>query len=115
MKRWMGWTVALTLLLSAAPALAASDLSIGQYENLVSTYSIDASIPSYNDYAQAHEEEIRPEGRIVIEGADFVRYEEEGAEKPTLLTDFEGMPGSALLTGEEALAEWEFTVEEAGW
>ena len=114
MKRWMGWTVVLTLLLAAAPALAATEMSIGQYENLVSTYSIDASIPSYDDYVQAHEE-IRPEGKIVMEGAGFVRYEEEGAEAPTLLTDYEGMAGDALLTGEEALAEWEFTVENAGW
>ena len=104
----------LIMLLAAVPSLAATDRSIAEYENLVSTYSIDAGIPSYDDYRKARDE-VRPDCRIVLEGADVVRYEEEGAEAPTLLSDYAGMPGISLLTGEEALAEWEFTVEEEGW
>ena len=114
MKGWLGLAAVLVLLLTAVPSLAATDRSIAEYENLVSTYSIDASIPSYDDYRKACAE-TRPDCAIVLEGADVVRYEEEGAEAPTLLSDYAGMPGISLLTGEEALAEWEFTVEEEGW
>ena len=114
MKKWMGLAAALTIFLTAMPALAATDMSIAQYENLVSTYSIDASIPSYAEYQAAHDA-ARPEGKIVIEATDYVRYEEEGVAEPTVLADYAGKAGNALLTGEEALAEWEFTVEEAGW
>ena len=114
MKRWMGLAAVLTVLLMAAPALAATDLSIGQYENLVSTYSIDTSIPAYADYQAAHDG-VWPEKRIVLEGADAVRYEEDDGTEATILSDYEGMMGDALLTGEEALAEWEFSVEEEGW
>lgn len=114
MKRWMGLAAALILLLSVTCALAETDLSIGEYENLVSTYSIDASIPSYAEYQEARDA-AAPEKKIVIEAADAVRYEEEGVTSPVILTDYEGMEGASLLTGEEALAEWEFTVEDTGW
>ncbi len=114
MKGWMGLAAVLTILLMAMPSLAATDKSIGQYEELVSTYSIDAGIPSYDEYQKAHDA-VRPEGSLIIEGADVVRYEEEDQTQPVVLSDYAGMPGQALLTGEEALAEWEFTVEEAGW
>ena len=114
MKRWMGLTVIITVFLALNTAMAATDMSIGQYENLVSTYSIDASIPSYDDYQSAHEA-LRPEAQIIIEGADVARYEEEATAQPVVLSDYAGMTGDALLTGEEALAEWEFTVEEEGW
>ena len=114
MKGWLSLAAVLIMLLAAVPSLAATDRSIAEYENLVSTYSIDAGIPSYDDYRKARDE-VRPDCRIVLEGADVVRYEEEGAAEPALLTDYAGMPGVSLLTGEEALAEWEFTVEEEGW
>ncbi len=114
MKKWIGLTAVLVILLAAGAASAATELSIAEYEALVSTYSIDASIPSYDVYLQQHQGP-EPEKEIVIEAAAPVRYEEEGAAEPTVLTDYEGMPGSALLTGEEALAEWEFQVDQAGW
>ena len=37
MKGWMGLAAVLTILLMAMPSLAATDKSIGQYEELVST------------------------------------------------------------------------------
>ncbi|MBQ9198254.1 MAG: extracellular solute-binding protein [Clostridia bacterium] len=114
MKKWMGLAVALAIFLTAIPALAATDLSISQYETLVSTYSIDASIPSYAEYQASHGEE-RPHGKIEIDAADCIRYEEDGAAEPLVLSGYAGMAGDALLTGEEALAEWEFSAEEAGW
>ncbi len=113
MIRRMSVLLAVVILLTSASALAVTDKSIGQYEDLVSTYSIDASIPSYDEYLSARGEN-RPEKVIVLEGASCARYEEEGVTSPVILSNYEGMAGDALLTGEEALAEWEFTVEEAG-
>ena len=114
MKRWLGLAAILFVLMTVVPVVAATDLSIGQYEKLVSTYSIDNSIPSYEDYREAHGA-IRPEKRIEIDGAQVVRYEEADVEAPIVLHDYDGMSGDVLLTGEEALTEWEFSVEETGW
>ena len=117
MRKTIGWTLLLLFavcLLGAASA--ATELSIADCENIVSTYSIDKSIPSYADYTAAHADAGYPKAEIVLEGADTVRYlEADNSSEPVKLTDYEGSVGISLLTGEEAIAEWEFTVEEAGW
>ena len=101
---------------AAGPAAAATELSVRECEEIVSTYSIDPGIPSYREYAAAHDAEAAPAAEIVLEGADAVRYlDEENAGGPGLLADYEGNAGVSLLTGEEAVAEWEFTAAESGW
>ena len=107
MKKWIGLAAALTISLAVLPALAATDLSIGQYENLVSTHSIDAAIPSYHEYLQSHDA-IRPVAKIILEGAEAVRYEEEGLSAPVVLSDYDGMAGDALLTREKYSGCWYF-------
>ncbi len=114
MKKWIGLALALALLGAAGAAMAVTEFSLTEYETLVSTYSIDASIPAYDEYREAHPGE-RPEGAITIDAATVARYEEEGVEAPAILSGYEGMEGDSLLTGEEALAEWDFEVAEAGW
>ena len=100
----------------AAVSTAATELSIRECEEIVSTYSIDKSIPSYADYQAAHSGAEYPETEIVLEGADAVRYlDEDGTDKPVKLTDYADSTGESLLTGEEAIAEWEFTAEKTGW
>ena len=102
--------------LCAGMSLAATELTIQDCEEIVSTYSIDKSIPTYADYSASLDAADFPEAEIVLEGADAVRYLDfDGTETPVILTDYEGSEGASLLTGEEALAEWEFTAEEAGW
>ena len=102
--------------LCAGMSLAATELTIQDCEEIVSTYSIDKSIPTYADYSASLDGADLPEAEIVLEGADAVRYLDfDGTETPVILTDYEGSEGASLLTGEEALAEWEFTAEEAGW
>ena len=97
-------------------SLAETELTIQNCEDIVSTYSIDKSIPTYADYSVSHGTMLYPDAEIVLEGADAVRYlDSDGTETPVILTDYEGSEGASLLTGEEALAEWEFTVEESGW
>ncbi len=101
---------------AAGPAAAATELSVRECEEIVSTYSIDPGIPSYREYAAARDAEAALAAEIVLEGADVVRYlDEENAGGPGLLTDYEGSEGVSVLTGEEAIAEWEFSAAESGW
>ena len=86
MKKWIGLALALMLLGMVPSALAVTDLSVEAYEKLVSTYSIDESIPAYDEYMELHPG-AHPEAEIVIEGAQAARYEEEGQAGPTVLTD----------------------------
>ncbi len=117
MRKKTGWVLTLLAVLClAGTAAAATDLSIRQCEEIVSTYSIDPDIPSYAEYTQAHSAGTFPEKEIVLEGGEATRYlDEDGSETPELLADYAGASGASLLTGEEAIAEWDFSVEEAGW
>ncbi len=102
----------LALFLAAAVSAASAELTLETCEDMVSTYSIDRTVPSCAEM-MASVPALRPESAIQLEAADAVRYEERGGEK-TLLDSCYGMPGLSLLTGEEALAEWEFEVTEEG-
>ena len=104
---------AAALLCGASAALA--ELSTNAYQHIVSTYSIDKSIPNYETYLASASDLSASGATIVIEAADFQRYEDAGqAAEPEILEDYEGSSGSAVLTGEEALIEWRFTVPEDG-
>lgn len=84
------------------------------YQEIVSTYSIDASIPDYADYLAAAPGE-RPDTPIVIDAAEYVRYEDAGeAAEPQVLDNYAGAEGASLLTGEEALVEYAFHVPQSG-
>ena len=108
--------LALLLVMAAGSALAATGLGIQGYEEQVSTYSINPDIPSYADYCAQHDMLLQPEREILLEAADAVRYEEEGgANAPVLTENAEGREGLSVLTGEEAVIEWDFEAEEAGW
>ena len=107
--------LALLLVMAAGSALAATGLGISEYEEQVSTYSINPDIPSYAEYC-AQREVLQPEKEIILEAADAVRYEEEGGpDAPVLSESAEGRDGLSVLTGEEAVIEWDFEAEEAGW
>lgn len=97
--------------------MAETLLSMDDFQDIVSTYSVDDSILSYKEYVEAHPG-TRPAGEIVITAADVVRYEEDGsAVNPVIYTDYEGIPGGgqSILTGEDALIEFEFTVPTEGY
>ena len=104
MRKWILLAMALALVSIAFSATAVTDLSLADYEALVSTYSIDKSIPAYDEYLQRFASE-RPDARIILEASEYVRYEEEGVDTPTILSDYDGTQGDSLLTGEEALVE----------
>lgn len=99
---------------TAEPAAAIDD-TMDYYYDLVSTYSIDDSVLSYEEYTNALPTAAAQE-ELVIDAQDYIRYEESGeAVEPELLTDYEGMEGAAVLTGEEALISYSITVPADGW
>ncbi|MCR4621603.1 MAG: extracellular solute-binding protein [Clostridiales bacterium] len=114
MKRGLLFILIFVIACSALGADAVTQKTVDEYEKIVSTYSIDKSIPTYESYKAAHTGP-RPENEIVIQAASPVRYAEDGSDEAQIFTDFGGSEGLSLLTGEEALAEWEFDVEEPGW
>ncbi len=109
--RLLGILLALLLTGSAM----AADKSTTDYQEIVSTYSINDTIPEYADYAVIHEDAVRPAAVITVEADAFIRYEDEGvAAQPQILADYAGMAGNAVLTGEESLIEWPLSVPESG-
>ena len=98
---------------------AKTDTSFDEYKDIVSTYSLDDSVMDFTDYAAAFPQ-IFPDDRIVIEAGNYVRYEERSggvsrAVTPEIYTDYEGMEGESLLTTENALVEYDFSVARAGY
>ena len=109
--------VVLLSMAQSVPVMAMTDTTMEEYEELIGTYSIDPSIPGYNEYVASYPATY-PEKEIVISAADYVRYEEAGeTASPITYEDFEGAPGGgkSVYTSEEALIEYEFTVEESGF
>lgn len=94
---------------------AKTNQSMDDYEQIVSTYSVDPSIPNYNTYLTEHDAKY-PGTSITVGAEQVVRYEENGTEKtPELYADYEGAPGDSIYTGEQDLVEFEIDVKEAGF
>ena len=94
---------------------AKTDLSMGEYDEIVSTYSIDESILGYSDYVKQFSKNY-PTAKITAGVKQVVRYEEsDKAMQPEIYTDYEGMEGDSIYTGEDSLVEFEITVEEEGF
>lgn len=118
LSRFLFFVLLSAVLLCLPPVLrarAATRLSEDEYSRIVSTYSINDAIPSYGTYLSAHGA-LRPDAEYRISGSQYVRYEENGLPKvPELMADADGNSGAALLTGENALAEYEVTVSQEGF
>jgi ABC-type glycerol-3-phosphate transport system substrate-binding protein len=88
---------------------------MADYQEMASTYNISDDVADYQTYLSTY-----PGVDYATQGAEadagsFVRYEEGGtAVEPMIYTDFEGMEGDSVLTGEDSLIEWEVEVEETG-
>ncbi|MCD7832928.1 MAG: extracellular solute-binding protein [Lachnospiraceae bacterium] len=106
------------LILSMMMALttdAATDMTMDEYDELVSTYSVDDSILSYKDYAAQFEENY-PDAQIVVTAENLDRYDEaDETADPVIYTDYEGLEGDSVYTSDDSLAEFTFTVEEEGF
>ena len=119
-KRWLSkllaFATALSLMTPAArPAGAVTDISQREFDEIVSRYTVSKEAVSYKEYVCAYDQ-VRPREELEVEGADFVRYEQqERPAVPEVWEDYQGMAGSSVLTDEDSLIEYEFTVEESGY
>ena len=96
-----------------ASAFARTDKSEEDFEEIMSTYSVDPSILSYEEYRAANSTEFA--------GADVVidkcsRYEENGEEvTPEKYSNYMGLSGDSTYTSEISLVEYDFSVAKSGF
>lgn len=96
-------------------AMARTTVSMDEYDEMVSSYSVDDTVLDYKDYKKSYDE-VYPEAVITIGAEDYVRYEESDKEvEPEIYSDYEGMEGKSILTGEDSLIEFETEVKESGF
>lgn len=119
-KLFLMLIMALCLAGTAVAEGGATALTWQEYQDVVSTYSINKEILDYTDYLEKHEDAARPDAVVTVEADTFVRYEDAGAAvQPEIRADYEvgedGLgKGNAVLTGEESLIEWTVSVPESG-
>ncbi len=100
---------------TALQSTAATELTMDEFDEIVSTYNIDDSIPGYKDYLAEHARAAKPAEEIVVNAGDYSRYEEDDAPaQPEIVENYEGMEGKSVLTGEDSLIEFDVTVPESG-
>ena len=116
MKKRIGIGLVVLLLIAAGTVFAAAGPDIRVFEELVSTYSINPDIPSYTAYQEKYAESAGAKAGITLEAADAARYtDEDGTDAPVLMENAGGRDGISVLTGEEAVIEWDFEAAETGW
>ncbi|MBO4390686.1 MAG: extracellular solute-binding protein [Lachnospiraceae bacterium] len=108
--------------------VSVSDLTMSDFLDVISSYTVDTSIPSYADYLEDHSGK-RPDREIVIEAKDYIRYSDgekkasgraeyqTSAPEEQDHTDDQGRTeeGTAVLTTEAGMIEYSFNVEEEGF
>lgn len=96
-------------------SVARTDLSMDDFDDILSRYTIDDSIPYYNDYIAQFEAKY-PTEDIVLDADDCCRYDEndESAELK-LYKDYEGMSGDSIYTSENSLIEFEVDIKNEGF
>lgn len=104
-----------TLYSSGIASHAQTSLSMDDYDDIISSYSIDDSIPNYRDYV-AQFDALYPDAEIRVGAEASVRYNENDMSvEPIIYTDYEGMSGDSLYTSEDSLTEFTVNVEEEGF
>lgn len=85
------------------------------YKELVSTYSLNAAIPTYDEYLSANKGSL-PDQTIEIDADKFISYQDATGEMTAeKYTDYAGMEGNSLYISESGLVEYEFNVESEGY
>ena len=76
---------------------AMTDKTMDEYDEIVSTYSVDSSVPDYKSYVKNYNA-VYPDARIEVEAGAYVRYEEENAAaEPQVFSDYQGTSGHLSL------------------
>ena len=96
-------------------SFARTDYSMDDYDEIVSTYSIDKSIVGYTAYVNQFEQSY-PDDTLTVGAEAVVRYDEgDKAAEPVIYTDYEGMQGDSVYTSENSLVEFEVEVQKEGF
>lgn len=104
-----------TLYSSGIASYAQTNLSMDDYDDIISSYSIDDSVPVYRDYV-AQYGTVYPDAEIRVGAEACTRYDESDvAAEPVIYTDYEGMSGDSIYTSEDSLVEFEVNVQEEGF
>lgn len=120
LKKLISASLAAAMVITAMPGanqtvFAQTDLSMEEYEDIVSTYSVDPSIVGYNEYLTQYPANY-PDETITVGTEAIVRYEENNTAKtPVTMENYEGMDGTSVYTGEQDLIEFEISVKTAGF
>lgn len=109
-------TMAFTMLpFTGMDSFARTDYSMDDYDEIVSTYSIDKSIVGYTAYVNQFEQSC-PDDTLTVGAEAVVRYDEgDKAAEPVIYTDYEGMQGDSVYTSENSLVEFEVEVQKEGF
>lgn len=109
-------TMAFTMLpFTGMDSFARTDYSMDDYDEIVSTYSIDKSIVGYTAYVSQFGQSY-PEDTLTVGAEAVVRYDEgDKAADPVIYTDYEGMQGDSVYTSENSLVEFEVEVQKEGF
>ncbi|MDI9482060.1 MAG: extracellular solute-binding protein [Bacillota bacterium] len=106
-------TLCIFLIVACFPCLTAfgSDLTdtAANYEKILdSSYS---NVPDYKKYMQRLGEKPKPDTEYVIEAEQYIRVHGMNVKK---YTDFEGMEGVSIYTGEQGFIEYEVNIRQEG-
>lgn len=116
-SKLLGILIVLALFASsvAVPAMAVTEQSKDDYEEIISQYATAENRMGYEEYVQLHQP-VQPRTIIQVDAENYVRYEESGQNKtPKSYQNYEGMAGCSILTSEDSLIEYEVTVTEPGY
>ena len=101
--------------LTAVTTSAETDMSMDDFDDLLSKYSVDDDVPDYEDYIAQYSIKY-PSTDVVITAEDCSRYLEDDAEAEVRIeSDYEGMEGDSVYTSENSLVEYDVTIKEEGF
>lgn len=117
-KKWIAGVLVAGQVISlaqigAAQTYAEPMMTQEEAKDIVSTYSVNDSVPSYKEYLAACPSETRPDAVVEIEATDYVYYMENDEEVTAeVYKDFEGRDG--VLTTESSYIEYEVDIAQEG-
>lgn len=112
---------------TAAPAKSASEMTLEDYQNIISSYTVSGDVADYNDYIT--KSGAYPAEEIVIDADTYTRFSNgtdtdadgnatyTAPEEQSGYTDALGVAqdGTSVLTTESGMIEWEFEVSTEGY
>lgn len=117
----LAFSTALTGFSSAA--VASTDISLEEYEDVISTYNIDESILSYENYKAEVGDKLATQ-EIIINADEYTRFTNGEGEDTTPKSEVNYTPqadnnayieGTSVYTDETGLIEYDVKVPETGW